>query len=588
VLIRIDRAGVAARLGATPIEVTPEGFKKYRGVAAFGDTVYEYPEKGRNEYVPAAEALAPDIIATLVGKPFTIHHPEDLLTADAPDDVKEHVEGTVSAVRANLEKSPPELEVEVVVWTRPAQEEIESGAVVELSPGYFCEEDDAPANAVGPGGKPYTKIQRGRKYNHLSGVMRARGVTPDGRRARLDGDGWKPVDLHLPSHATYTTGPLAGRGVDQFCIVTGAAVHVDAAPPDPTDHVPLADWPGPFIAAAAYPHADALENDMYPNLADADPSLPPPSDAMPLAAAPDMDPAQALAAFSPEAAEILKSLPPADLAALMQMAVGREAEAAEHAVEAEAAAAGIPMVEPDAAPAKVEIEVEPASEGEEETEGAEGGSPLPAEGEADATAPMPPGGAGPASPATMGDLAAAIDALGNKMIDMFKAVMGEASKAAPKTDAASSPALKSKPAAAARTENADAARLDAERTAGEAALVAAVKKAGHRVDSYPEAAAKAVAIVKDHATPGVHALAEKAAASTLKADRDLLLALFDDAETRRRDALVGEQFNSLRLVLDAEDDYRKRTDAVGASPTANADAPLPAFLPIPGAARAGK
>jgi hypothetical protein len=554
VLIRIDRAGVAARLGATPIEVTPEGFKKYRGVAAFGDTVYEYPEKGRNEYVPAAEALAPDIIATLVGKPFTIHHPEDLLTADAPDDVKEHVEGTVSAVRANLEKSPPELEVEVVVWTRPAQEEIESGAVVELSPGYFCEEDDAPTNAVGPGGKPYTKIQRGRKYNHLSGVMRARGVTPDGRRARLDG--------------------AADVAASPPRIVTGTAVHVDAASPDPTDHVPLADWPGPFIAAAAYPHADAFpESTMEPELADADPSFPPPSDAMPLAAAPDMDPAQALAAFSPEAAEILKSLPPADLAVLMQMAVGREAEAAEQSVMAEAAAAGLPVAEPDAAPPG---NAEPASEGEKETEGAEGGSPLPAEGEADATAPMPPGGA---AFVTKDELSGALDTFGTKMIDMFKAVMAEAGKVAPKTDGLIPQIAK---------PNADAARLDAERVAGEAALVAAVKKAGHRVDSYPEAAAKAVAVVKDHATPGVHALAERAAASALKTDRDLLLALFDDAETRRRDALVGEQFNALRLVIDAEDDYRKRTDAAGASPSATADAPLPSYLPIPGAARAGK
>jgi hypothetical protein len=561
VLIRIDRAGVAARLGATPIEVTPEGFKKYRGVAAFGDTVYEYPEKGRNEYVPASEALAPDIIATLVGKPFTIHHPEDLLTADAPDDVKEHVEGTVSAARANLEKSPPELEVEVVVWTRPAQEEIESGAVVELSPGYFCEEDDAPANAVGPGGKPYATIQRRRQYNHLSGVMRARGVTPDGRRARLDG-------------AT-DAAPAPPR------IVTGAAVHVDAIPPDPTDHVPLADWSGPFIAAAAYPHADALENAMEPNLADAAPPIPP-ADAMPLAAAPDMDPAQALAAFSPEAAEILKSLPPADLAVLMQMAVGREAEAAEQSVMAEAAAAGLPVAEPDAAPAKVEIEVEPASEGEEETEGAEGGSPLPADGEAGATAPMPPGGA---AFVTKDELSGALDTFGTKMIDMFKAVMAEAGKVAPKTDGL----IPQIPQAPAKPKpNADAARLDSERVAGEAAFVATVKKAGHRVDSYPEAAAKAVAVVKGHATPGVHALAEKAAASTLKADRDLLLALFDDAETRRRDALVGEQFNSLRLVIDAEDDYRQRTDAAGTSPTTNVDAPLPSYLPIPGAARAGK
>lgn len=572
--IRLDRAG--GSLGATPIEVTPEGFKVYRGTAAFGDVVYEYPERGVNEYVPAAEALAPDIVATLIGKPFTIHHPDDLLDAADPEGVKEHAEGTVRAARADLTKSPPELEVEVVVWTRPAQEDIESGAVVELSPGYRCQEDDAPPGSVGPGGKPFQVIQRRRQYNHLSGVMRARGVTPDGRRARLDEAGeerprvWKRVDLPAFAHAVYINGPFAGMS--------------EAA------------------ADASYPHFDAPEFSMLTPAADAPMTLTP-------AAPADMDPAVALAMFSPEAAEVLKSLPPEDLAKLVQMAVVREAEAAEHAVEAEAEAQGIPLVqpaegEPMADQPKIEVEVEPSEEGESEG----GESEAPAAEQEDATVPMAPAGltadappppAAPAAsaPATMGDLSAAINALGDKMIEMMKAAMAAQKTDAPRCDAPPAPTpaasiVAAKPAAEAKP------KTDA---AADQAFVAAVVKRGHRVDSLPEAVAKAVAIVKDHASPGVHALAEKAAASAAKSDRDLLIALFEDADDRRRDALVGEQFAALRLVTDAEDDYRspdapppvigQRRDAAGNPAGAG---PLPQYIPLPntsanpGAVGAGK
>lgn len=557
--IRLDRAG--GSLGATPIEVTPEGFKVYRGTAAFGDVVYEYPERGVNEYVPAAEALAPDIVATLIGKPFTIHHPDDLLDAADPEGVKEHAEGTVRAARADLTKSPPELEVEVVVWTRPAQDDIESGAVVELSPGYRCQEDDAPPGSVGPGGKPFQVIQRRRQYNHLSGVMRARGVTPDGRRARLD---------------------EAGRTAD------GAAAGVAA-----------------FLRSlddASYPHFDAPEFSMLT------------PDAAPMTLAPaapaDMDPAAALAMFSPEAAEVLKSLPPEDLAKLMQLAVVREAEAAEHAVEAAAEAEGIPLVQPAegviADQPKIEIEVEPSEGAEAETP--EGDKPAEAAAEQeDATMPMAPAGltadappppalaAGPAAstPATMGDLSAALSAFGDKMIEIMKAAMAAQKTDAPRCDAPPATApVPAKPVPETKP------KTDA---AADQAFVAAVAKRGHRVDSLPEAVAKAVAVVKDHASPGVHALAEKAAASAAKSDRDLLIALFEDADDRRRDALIGEQFAALHLVTNAEDDYRspdapppvigQRRDAAGGPADVG---PLPQYIPLPntsanpGAVGAGK
>lgn len=183
-------------LGATPLCVTPEGYKKYRGRAAFGDVTLEYgpgdPGGQRTEYVPTAAAMAPEVAATLVGTPFTLHHPDDLLDAADPDSVKEHVEGTVVSATPDLTKDPPELVVDVMVWTEPAQRAIESGEVRELSPGYFAKDSPAPAGATCRG-RPYQVIQQARRYNHLSGVLRARGVAPDGRRARLDSDTAYPL-----------------------------------------------------------------------------------------------------------------------------------------------------------------------------------------------------------------------------------------------------------------------------------------------------------------------------------------------------------------------------------------------------------
>lgn len=437
-VFRLDRS--PGSLGATPIEVTAEGYKVYRGVAAFGDVVLDYPELGRREYVPAAEALAPEIVATLVNVPFTIHHPEDLLSAERPDQIKEHIEGTVRAARGNMSTKPPQLEVEVVVWTAPAQDAIESGEVAELSPGYRCNEEAAAPGAIGPGGKPYTTIQRDRRYNHLSGVRRARGVTPDGRRARLD------------------------------------------------------------------------EADAYPLVT------------MPEMSPPDLS--TMLTGISPEGAEILKSLPPVDLELLASMLAG---------VAAAPAPAAAPM------PA-IEVEIEGAGEGvaeptEEEKAAAPEAEPMP---EGDAAMPV---AAGTITAKEVQDmLSAAMTDLCGKMRDMFGASKADAP---PAPTAAPAPAPK---ADAAPASKADAAKVRADLEAdlrSELAFVGEVMRcSGVRLDTYPDAAAKALSVIGEHA-PALVPMAKLAADAKR---RDDLLALFRTADDKRRDGLVGSQLSALSLL----------------------------------------
>lgn len=187
-IVRLDKQA-PVRLGATPIRTTPEGFKVYRGVATYGDVVLHYLDLSppRDEFVPAEEALSPEAVASLLHQPFSIGHPPELLTAAT---AREHVVGSVIAAEADLSAKPPALRVDVIVYDAAAQEDIESGRMCELSPGYRCEEEPRLGSH---GGRPYQVVQRRRRYNHLSGVARARTVTPDGRPARLDEQGQPAV-----------------------------------------------------------------------------------------------------------------------------------------------------------------------------------------------------------------------------------------------------------------------------------------------------------------------------------------------------------------------------------------------------------
>lgn len=466
--IRFDRVAPGALLGAKPIEVTPEGYKVYRGVAAFGNIVLKYPEFGRNEFVPAEEALSPEIAATLVGRPFTLHHPDDLLSADDPDAIKDHTEGTVLRAVPNFDADPPELVVDVMVWTETAQDAIESGRVRDLSPGYRCEEEPAPAGAR-HNGEPYSVIQRRRQYNHLSGVIMARGETPDGRRARLDA-------------------------------TTDAASY--ARPVEHQDQIP----------EAVTETAVAID--------------------------PTADPAEALAMFSPEGAEILKSLPPADLAELMKLALIAKGEAAEQAV----IAAGTP----GATAVEVEEEDATAAAREREEKAAE------AEVGKDATTPAAP-------------QALTVDAVKQMIADAIAAALPAKADAPPAsaTDACGRKDALRKVVAVLRDESkmspAEWKAMVEATVRAEQDFIAAVRRRGVRCDSIDAATTGALAVIKD-VTPDLLAIAEDAARS---GRHDQLLALFHHADNRRRDSLVADQLAAIQAVTDAEDEYRRDAVADG-------------------------
>ena len=203
--IRLDRIGPIT-FGATPIKVTPEGFRHYEGTATIGDVVLPYSDPPHLEFRPASEVCSAEAVQSMEGAPLTYEHPSEMVS---PDNAKEHTEGAV--LKAWREEDEcPRIRVRVVVYTRPLQEAIEGGKV-ELSPGYNCDPEDMPGDWKG---QRYHVVQRRVRYNHLAVVDRARTRTPAGEVARLDQD-----DTTMTTDNNRTDGvDLASLGFSEAAI----------------------------------------------------------------------------------------------------------------------------------------------------------------------------------------------------------------------------------------------------------------------------------------------------------------------------------------------------------------------------------
>jgi len=528
----------AVRLGATPIEVRPGGYKVYRGVATYGDVVLEYPEDGWNEFVPASTALDPETVRLTEGVPLTLLHPGELLDAEDEEAIKEHTEGMVLRALADMKANPPEMVVDVIVYTASAQQAIESGRIRDLSLGYDRQAEDRAGEHLG---KRYQKVQTRRRPNHLSAVHTARSTTPDGRRARLDSSAASAASRPVAGDQSNTIVlPPSRRAVARMDgLATAPAGHPALCSlihpysswgvltwrgwSEPADRSWVAFWPrdvsapgllftrrsptGAVLGSAVtlparpYAHGEAtMEDDLTiepsttTDRSDADVTVE--------AEVPTDDPvAAALAVFSPEAVEILKTLPEEDMAVLKKLVLGAQGEAAEEAVIA-AGSGGLP-------PVQVE-EVD------------------------DATVPAA------AQALTM-------DAV-QKMIADAMAKAGMAPKADAISTTTTSPAATARPVASPapvpRIDAADVARRAADLADADRQFVERVRSAGHRCDSVRDATSQALAVIKQQ-SPGLVASAERALRD---GRRDDFAAMFDAAEDSRRADLLGDQFGVLDVA----------------------------------------
>ena len=162
-----------AQASESEIEQLPTGAWLVRGVAAIGDIVLDYSDKGLGREFLPREVLA-DAAPSLVHRPFTLHHE---VTHVRPDNWRRASHGMVT--RAWMDG--PRLRFEGIIGTDEAQREITAGAVY-LSTSADVQVDDTPGEWAG---ERYDRTQTRRHFDNLTLTRDPRA----GKEARLRVDG---------------------------------------------------------------------------------------------------------------------------------------------------------------------------------------------------------------------------------------------------------------------------------------------------------------------------------------------------------------------------------------------------------------
>ncbi len=149
------------------------------------------------EYRPPEEVFDAESLASLRSAPVTIHHPPGgEITLDT---WKQFAVGHVESVRREGQFIAGDL----IISDPQAIQMLESGQLVELSPGYGSRVDNR--EGVSPQGEAFNRVQRHIRYNHLALLPAGSGRSGSEVRVRTDSvlsaraiaAGWTPDDLRM-------------------------------------------------------------------------------------------------------------------------------------------------------------------------------------------------------------------------------------------------------------------------------------------------------------------------------------------------------------------------------------------------------
>ncbi len=183
---------------------TPQGYLKIQGYATISDAVLYYNDTG-GEYRPPEEVNRQDSLETLKNIPITWGHPVQngkrvhLNAKNTSQFIKGYTTDSVE-VEGDLVK------VGIVITDEKLIQEIESGRIAELSPGYDRYLDKRKGYT--PKGEKFDGLQRSIVYNHLAVVPKGRS----GSRVKLITDG---EDFMITINGkTYESAEAAQLAVD--------------------------------------------------------------------------------------------------------------------------------------------------------------------------------------------------------------------------------------------------------------------------------------------------------------------------------------------------------------------------------------
>jgi len=185
------------RLDARGATRTEEGFLRVP-VRIAKPGVLSYNEGGRvvRELVPPETLADPDWLASMEGKPLTLHHPD---TAVTPDNIRDLQIGTLLPP---VRFEDGYVVGDALITDRDGIDAVNAGTI-EVSPGYNVSLDPTPGTHPEYG--PYDRIQS-RRYagNHLALTDRARGGRDIRLLLRADAVASDP----LPENPMPATSPL--------------------------------------------------------------------------------------------------------------------------------------------------------------------------------------------------------------------------------------------------------------------------------------------------------------------------------------------------------------------------------------------
>lgn len=116
-------------------------------------------------YRPEEEVFSKDSLGSYIGKPITVDHPDERVTAD---NYKKHARGHISGVARDGDS----VVLEVAIMDKKTVDMVTSGAQTGLSAGYVTQLDWTPG--VTPDGEKYDVVQRGIFVDHLAIVQNGR------------------------------------------------------------------------------------------------------------------------------------------------------------------------------------------------------------------------------------------------------------------------------------------------------------------------------------------------------------------------------------------------------------------------------
>lgn len=164
------------RAKLSPAVTTPEGFLLLEGWAArSGVQAYpERPEGQRAQYRPAEEVSDAQSLASWVGRPLTVQHPQqrgDAFPLVTPDNWTAHAAGSV--LGAEWDAQLGHVKVKILAQSQEAIDALtDPQGPRQLSAGYLRQLDTQAGKA--PDGTPYDSVQRQIRINHLALVPQAR------------------------------------------------------------------------------------------------------------------------------------------------------------------------------------------------------------------------------------------------------------------------------------------------------------------------------------------------------------------------------------------------------------------------------